>query len=186
VDEMFKLFLTSKSFALIACVTLLASAIGCNSGSIVSTDKVADTVVMDPSFILILSTSKGFDSPMLNSESASGLVSAELGGSVSNGWVTLDFPAGALDEDTEISISMPDPGKLIVELEPHGIQFNEPVGMTFNLIGTDAEDLSDEACLLWFNDEMGWWEKLDTEASDDNRCNTFLKHFSKYGSEIVG
>ena len=182
---MFKLNLTSKSFAFLACLTLLASAIGCNSGSVVSPDKVADTVVMDPSFILILSTPKCSDSPSLT-QSASNVVSAEFGGSISNGWVTLDFPAGALDEDTEISISMPDPGKLIVELEPHGIQFNEPVGMTLNLNGTSAAGLADDACMLWFNDDMGWWEKLKTEASDDNQSKTFLEHFSKYAGKIGG
>lgn len=183
---MFKLNPTSKSFALIACLTLLASAIGCNSGSVVSPDKVADTVVMDPSFILILSTPKDSDSPMLKSESASNIVSAEFGGSISNGWVTLDFPAGALNEDTEISISMPDPGKLIVELEPHGIQFNKPVGMTLNLNGTDAEGFSDDANLLWFNEDMGWWEILETDASQANQAKTFLRHFSRYAGTFNG
>jgi hypothetical protein len=186
VDEMFNKSLTSKSFALVACFTLLIFSIGCNSGSIVSPEKIGDTIVVDPSFIHITSTPKGSGSPLLKTESASNLVSAESGGRVSNGWVTLDFPAGALDEDTEIFISMPDPKLLIVELEPHGIQFNKPVGLIVNLSGTDAENLADDACMLWFDDEMGWWEKLDTDASEDNQCETLLKHFSKYGTQVGG
>jgi hypothetical protein len=185
VDEMFKFSLTSKSFALVACFTLLFSAFGCNSGSVMSPDSIGDSIVIDPSFIRILPTPKG-SCPVARTESASSLVSAESGGKVSNGWVTLDFPAGALEKDTEISISMPNPGVLVVDLEPHGIQFNKPVAMTFDLKGTDAEGLGYDACLLWFNDEMGWWEKLDTESVQDSQCKTELEHFSKYCGDVVG
>jgi hypothetical protein len=185
VDEMFNSSLASKSFALVACLTLLISAFGCNTGSIVSPDKIGDSIVTDPSFIRILPTPKG-SSPLLRTEGSSSLVSAESGGRVSNGWVILDFPAGALEKDTEISISMSDPNVLVVDLEPHGIQFKKPVTMTFNLNGTDAAGLADDACLLWFNDEMGWWEKLDTESPQDSQCQTLLEHFSKYADSIGG
>ncbi len=182
---MFNFSLTSKSFALVACSALLLSAFGCNSGSVMMPDSIGDSIVTDPSFIRILPTPKGSSSAM-KAQSASSLVSAETGGKVSNGWVTLDFPAGALEADTEISISMSDPNVLVVDLEPHGIQFKKPVAMTFDLNGTDAEDLADDACLLWFNNEMGWWEKLETDSPQDSYCQTYLEHFSKYMGSVDG
>jgi len=150
-----------------------------------SVDSIGDSIVTDPSFIRILPTPKG-TSPAMKAEGASSLVSAEYGGKVSNGWVTLDFPAGALNEDTEISITMSEPGVLVVDLEPHGIHFNKPVAMTFDLSGTDAEGLGQEARLLWYNDEMDWWEVLDTDSNQSSQCETYLQHFSKYMGNVDG
>ncbi|NIO29209.1 MAG: hypothetical protein GTO29_11725 [Candidatus Latescibacteria bacterium] len=182
---MFNFRLASKSFALLACTALLLSTIGCNTGSVTAPDPESELIVQDPSFIRILSTPKGASYPD-RAVVAAEMISYEYGGSVSNAWITLDFPAGALDKDTEISINMPEPDKLIVELGPHGIQFNRPVELRINLNGTNAEGMADNAYLLWFNDDMGWWEKLDTASEDPNSFKAHLTHFSKYSGSLGG
>ena len=90
-------------------------------------------VVESPNFIRILSTSKGDTEAFQAQASASAMISAEFGGTISNGTVTLEFPPNALDQDTEISIDMLGDGTLGVELSPHGTQFKKDVKVSINL-----------------------------------------------------
>lgn len=186
VDEMILKSLASKTFALLACLALLTSAFGCNSDSPMLPDLGSDQIVHDPSFIRILSTPKSTQY-VCTSEPTSSVISAEYGGIVSNGWITLEFPPGALNEDTEISIDMPDPNQLMVDLSPHGIQFNKPVTLTLKLEGTDAEGRAGVTGLIWLNEDMDWWEYMEDAGNDDgNHSKHYLYHFSKYASQVRG
>jgi hypothetical protein len=112
------------------------------------------------------------------------MITAENGGVISNGRVTLVFPPNALDEDTEITIEMDTDGTLGVELKPHGIQFSHPVIMTMDLVSTTAEGRGGTSAILWFNDMQEWWEVIDKVQSHNNEIKTKLNHFSKYKGDM--
>lgn len=174
-----------NAFAILACSALLFASFGCsNPGTVMAPDS-APVVVTSPDFIHILSTSKG-DPFAATARSVSNTVFAEFGGTVSNGRVTLEFPAGALDQDTEITIDMYRDGTLGVELGPHGIQFNKPVLMSMSLRGTSAEGLADQTSTLWWNEDLEQWERMDKAASGPNEESCYLEHFSKYKGNIGG
>jgi hypothetical protein len=141
---------------------------------------------MSPDFVRILPTSKGASSPSFTA-SASAIVSAQFGGTVSNGRVTLEFPAGALDQDTEISIEMLNDGTLGVELSPHGTLFNKPVTMSMDLRGTTAEGRSDMTAVYYWNDSTGEYEVQEKISSDDeNLDKSLLHHFSRFHDGMGG
>jgi hypothetical protein len=72
-----------------------------------------------------------------------------------------------------------------VEFGPHGITFNKPVIVTFDLSSTNANGLADHTRTLWYNEEHNWWEPIDKVASDDaNKSKAVLWHFSKYGQQL--
>jgi hypothetical protein len=178
---MFNFRVTSKTFALLALFTLLMSAFGCNTGKVIAPEPTPERIFTDPAAISILSTPKNVSQPSLAS-AVSTVVSADNGGVVANRFVSLEFPPGALNEDTEITIEMPDPSKMIFEFGPHGIQFNKPVVMTVDLTRTNAVGMADETITLWFNEEMGWWEPVEKiESGGPNEPRSALEHFSKYG-----
>jgi hypothetical protein len=177
--------LTPKAFALLACSTLLVAAIGCSPGSPTAPSSAPLNVVESPNFIRILSTSsKGVQDLSLSAAVASKMITAENGGVISNGRVTLVFPPNALDEDTEITIEMDTDGTLGVELKPHGIQFSRPVIMAMDLVGTTAAGRGGTSAVLWFNETQEWWEVIDKVQSHDNEIKTKLNHFSKYKGDM--
>ena len=178
--------ISSKAFALVACTFLLVAAIGCSPGTPTDPSSTPENVVVNPNFVRILSTSDKFvDGPNLVSGLTSKVISAHDGGVVTNGRVTLEFPPFALSEDTEITIEMLDDGTLGVELGPHGIQFNRAVTMTMDLRGTSAEGQASEARTLWWNEQQGWFEKIEKIGStDSNSLSSQLEHFSKYHGDM--
>jgi hypothetical protein len=120
------------------------------------------------------------------SEGTSSLVSASDGGVVSWGRFRLEIPAGALSEDTVIEISRPDPGFVMCELKPHGLQFNEPVTLQIDYSGTAAE--ADEASMpafgvYWFDEATNEWTMVGDDIDEGaDKMQAELAHFSKYGS----
>ncbi len=168
-----------NAFALLACSTLLLTSFGCSDPGTVTAPDSTPIVVASPNFIHILSSSKGAPA-IATSASAIAMVSAEFGGTVTNGRITLEFPAGALSEDTEITIDMLADGTLGVNLSPHGIQFNKPVTMSMDLRGTTAEGMSDQTSTLWWNEDWEQWEKMEKAASGSNVESSYLSHFSRY------
>lgn len=176
----------SQAIALLACSALLFAAFGCSNPGTVTAPDSTPVVVTSPNFVRILPTSKG-DPALATSSPASAVISAQYGGTVSNGRVTLEFPPGALNEDTEITIDMLGDGTLGVELGPHGTQFNTPVIMSTDLHGTTAEGMADQTWTLWWNDDLGQWERMEKDSSvDENTNSTLLHHFSKYNSGVWG
>jgi hypothetical protein len=178
---------TSKAFALLACSVLLVASIGCSPGTPTDPSSTPQNVVVSPNFVRILSTSDKSVEDLSRVEGVtSTVISAQDGGVLTNGRVTLEFPPYALAEDTEIAIEMLDGGVLGVELSPHGLQFNRPVTMTTDLRGTSAEGLTN-VNTLWFNEDLGLWETVD---EFDTGCTYLvgasLLHFSKYADNITG
>jgi len=176
---------TPKALALFACAIPLLASIGCSPEAPTAPSLEPLNVVASPNFIRILSTSKGAEDIQL-AAGVSKMISAEQGGVVSDGRVTLEFPPFALSEDTEITIESLDDGTLGVELGPHGIKFDRPVVMIMDLRDTTAEGKGKSAQTIWWNEDESWWEKMPKSESDDNEIKTELEHFSKYASELGG
>src|SRR5512136_1256489 len=100
----------------ITLLTVLA-ALGCGTNSPVAPSLPPSMPgVEDPAFATLLPASKGIDNAMMRSSVASAMISAKDGGVVSNGYYSVYFAPGALKEDTEISIEMPEFPKAIVRL----------------------------------------------------------------------
>ena len=79
--------------------------------------------------------------------SGSKVISAEDGGSVtsSDGKMTLTIPAGALDEDTEITITpVETDAGTVYEFQPDGLVFNEPATATYKMDAAEMDDVTDE------------------------------------------
>jgi hypothetical protein len=178
----------SRAFALLACSILLVASNGCTPGTPTDPSSAPQNVVVSPDFVRILSTSqRSVEGPRQASSPSLEMISAQNGGVVTNGHVTLEFPPFALGEDTEISIEMLDDEAVIFELGPHGLQFNRPVTMIVDLHGTSAEDLSDISTTLWYNEEKDWWERIDAvDMTDPNLVAGSLLHFSRYAATING
>lgn len=137
------------------------------------------SIVPDPQGKLSLATQQAKPD-----EGVSVLVNAKDGGVVSFGRFTLEIPPGALDANTRIGISVPDPSLVMCELEPHGLQFNRPVTLTIDYGGTEAERLEASSLTLgvyWYNEATGRWELVGRSMDTDrNLTEAELEHFSKY------
>ena len=169
----------SRAHKFLTAITFLSvlAAMGCGNYSPVSPSQ-ENTMpgVENPLFVQLL-TSDGSSRLMLGS-SASKLISAEEGGYISNGYYSLYFPPGALDEDTEITIEMPLFPSAVVRLGPHGIQFNKDVilSLSNDRVATDAQGLR----VLWYNEDTGLWENIGGYMEEGD-VKVGLKHFSEYG-----
>ncbi len=162
----------------ISSLSVLA-ALGCGTYSPVAPSNSSMPGVENPAFATLLPASKGSDAAM-RSDVASAMIWAKDGGTVSNGYYSVYFAPGALKEDTEISIEMPEFPKAIVRLSPHGIQFDAPVILSLDL--GKAAEMSDQWNVLWLNDVSGLWESIGGYM-EDGALKAELKHFSEYGQD---
>ncbi len=177
---------TLKSFALLACLALLLAAMGCEQGSVLAPVDDPGGVNAEPDFYGISSAPTDPD-PMAYEKTHGGMVSGEKGGVISNGRVSLEFPAGALDQDTYITMEMVDKSSLVVEFGPDGLVFNKPVTMTMRLDGTKAEGLAETILIKWYNPESGRWEDISNlPVENPNKKSALLEHFCKYGAGLGG
>lgn len=108
------------------------------------------------------------------------LVSAEKGGTVRLGRYELDFPAGALTEDTEISIRQSSATTMTLELGPHGIQFEKPVTLSFKTEGIAIDEASTVLGVQWFNEATTAWEPIAEASIGSVKVSAELQHFSEY------
>jgi hypothetical protein len=169
-----------RALMAISFLSVLA-ALGCGTYSPVAPSNTPTMPgVENPAFATLLPASKGSDAAM-KSDVASAMISAKDGGVVSNGYYSVYFAPGALQEDTEISIEMPEFPKAIVRLSPHGIQFDAPVILSLAL--DKAVELSDQWNVLWLNEGSGLWESIGGYV-EDGAVKAELKHFSEYGQEL--
>ena len=170
---------TLRSFALPACLALLLASVGCDEGSVLAPVDGLGGVGNEPSLFGISSTS---DNPvLLNAGKIDGAtVFAEVGGTVSNGRVSLEFPAGALDEDAYITMTM-DKSNLVVHFGPEGLVFNKPVTITWKLAGTARDGYAESTVIKYHNSDTGLLEDIQTIPSDHpNRIKALIEHFSQY------
>ena len=166
---------------ILTTVTILSvlAVMGCGTNSPVSPSQEIATSpgIDDPRFVQLLSASAGTDRPFVSSTTAQ-VISAADGGTVTNGYYTVHFPAGALTEDTEITMEMPYFPSAVVRLGPHGIQFEKDVTLSLatDMIADDAENFR----VLWYNEDAGYWESIDGYM-EDGCVIAELQHFSEYG-----
>lgn len=111
---------------------------------------------------------------------------ASEGGFVELQGFRVDIPAGALSQNTTITIDLPTDNvlgkRLIAEFGPHGTQFNTPVTLSFPLTG-----------VLWTGEpievarwENGAWTSLGgTVNLLSMRLIGTTPHFSTYGGKVV-
>ena len=173
---------TTKTFALLACLALLFAAVGCNEGSMVTPVDGPGGVGIESDFYGILSTPD--DPALLNAGKVYGsMVSATVGGTVCNSRVTLEFPAGALDKDTYVTMVMVDKDNLVAEFGPHGLVFNKPVTITWKLVGTIREGRAEDTVIKWRNPETNMLEDItNLPVNHQNRVRGLLEHFSEFES----
>lgn len=174
-----------KALRILLAISFLSvlAALGCGTYSPVAPSNTPTMPGVDnPAFATLLPASKGSDAAMRSAVS-SAMISAKDGGMVSNGYYSVYFAPGALKEDTEIMIEMPQFPKAIVRLSPHGIQFDAPVILSLDL--AKAAELSDQWNVLWLNDVTGLWESIGGYV-EDGALKAELKHFSEYADEGKG
>ncbi len=184
----------AKELGLCLIVGIIAFSLGCSADDIMgpgSTGMPGDVpedgpdrsqdinILADPDGMAVLSD-EGDD----EGRGTAVLVSADEGGIVSWGRFSLEFPPGALSEDTVISVDQPNPHLIMCELQPHGLQFNVPVTLRIDYGGSVAED--EEASMpalgvYWYNQGTGCWEGVgDNLDAEGDKMEAQLEHFSKY------
>lgn len=172
--------IASRTIVVMTFLTMLA-VVGCGDYSPISPEDTAP-VIENPQFVNILATPEGSSNrPMMGA--SSGMISAEEGGTISNGYYSLYFPPGALKEDTEISIEMPEFPKAMVRLGPHGIKFKKDVILSLPMDVIESDNPSID--VLWYNESMEYWESIGGYY-EDGAIKAELKHFSDYGSIAKG
>lgn len=108
-----------------------------------------------------------------------------------DGIVRLSFPAGALTQDTAISIQpitdTAPGGRRAYRLSPSGLTFAQPFQITFSFTDADLIGSSPGALGIGFQDEQGFWHALRDTVRDDaaKTVSASSTHFSDW-SYFVG
>lgn len=103
-----------------------------------------------------------------------------------DGRITLEFPAGALTEEKEISITPitdqnPMGGEKAYRLQPHGLAFLKPVKIRFNYDEDDYKHSIPEALKIAFQDAEGIWQAKGGILNKANKTYTInTTHFSDW------
>lgn len=123
---------------------------------------------------------------LTGTRSASKRIIASAGGFVELNGFRVDIPAGALPADTTVTIILPADNvlgkRLIAEFEPHGVQFNTPVTLTFPLAGVLWSGADIEVA-RW---ENGAWTSLGGSVNPlGTRLTGQTPHFSTYGGKYI-
>jgi hypothetical protein len=110
-------------------------------------------------------------------------ITAASGGSVELNGFRIDVPAGALPYDAVVSIQLPTDlersQRVLAEFGPHGIQFNQPVTITFPLVGVSVPTAGVEVA-RW---ENGGWTSLEgSVAPNGASVSSTTPHFSEYSA----
>ena len=111
---------------------------------------------------------------------------ASQGGFVELHGFRVDIPAGALSQNTTVTIDLPLDNvlgkRVIAEFGPHGTQFSTPATLSFPLSGVQLSNNPIEVG-RW---ENGGWTSLGGSV---NSAGTVLSsttpHFSTYGAKVV-
>ena len=110
----------AQKFLTVSTFLSVLAAMGCGYSPVSPSQDDTTPGVETPTFVQVLTTSAGSSGKDMmiqaSSTSVSMVISAETGGTVTNGIISLYIPPGALDEDTEITINMPRYPEAMVEL----------------------------------------------------------------------
>lgn len=121
------------------------------------------------------------------SETVTKRISAAEGGTISDasGTVTLTIPAGALAQDTDISLAKgaaeAGSASSVYEFGPTGTQFSKPAVLTVKLDGAVPEGKTAQLAVL----EGGAWKALEANAFADGTATGNVAHFSKFAIIFV-
>ena len=123
---------------------------------------------------------------LLGPQHAERYIRAAEGGSVTLNGYRVNIPAGALPSDTLVTIDLPSTGllshRLVAEFGPHGVQFNQPVTLSFPLTGVVLAGLPIEVA-RWEND--GWTSLGGRVNLLGLSLSAETEHFSLYGGKYV-
>jgi hypothetical protein len=185
----FRLSANSKFIGTAPLFILILAVLSCSGDQIATVQQPTSDdllpVIDNPQFTRFVfnqDVGKEFESPLMSAFSSDvGNSIGEAGGTLTNGFVTLVFPEGAVDDDTYITIRMLDEVQFIFELLPHGIQFDAPVTVILHLEQTTAAGNVAENTVVWYDEFGNVWKELPTTPVDATTVQTDLMHFSKYG-----
>ena len=182
----FRLSAHSKFIGTAPLFILMLAVLSCSSDQIATVQQPTSDdllpVIDNPQFtrFVITDTGKEFGTPSMSAfdVDVGSCINAD-GGTITNGFVTLEFPAGAVSDDTDITIRMLDEQLFVFELMPHGIQFGASVTMKIHLDQTNATVVGNS--IVWYDENGVVWKILPTTPVDATTVKTDLMHFSKYG-----
>ncbi|MFQ5906874.1 MAG: hypothetical protein ACE5JA_09940 [bacterium] len=119
---------------------------------------------------------------ILGSDHVVKLVRADEGGKVSLNRHTVIIPPGALKNDTEISISEPDPGYVLADFGPEELRFSRPVELAICYRELDLGDVSEDALTIyWYNSRNKRWVDLNGNVDKSGQIvRAWTDHFSRY------
>lgn len=113
-------------------------------------------------------------------------IHAATGGFVELNGFRVDIPAGALPNDTTVTIDLPGDlllaKRVVAEFGPHGVQFNQPVTLTFPLTGVLLLGGPIEVA-RWEDDH--WVGLGGTTSGDGTHLYGTTPHFSYYGGKYI-
>ena len=110
---------------------------------------------------------------------------ASQGGFVELNGFRVDIPAGALPQDTTVTIDLPADAllakRVLAEFGPHGVQFNQPVTLSFPLTGVS---LGGPVQVAWW--DGGQWVGMGGSVNAlGTRLTGTTPHFSYYGGKYI-
>ncbi|MBR6002647.1 MAG: hypothetical protein IK045_07270 [Bacteroidales bacterium] len=132
---------------------------------------------------------------------ASSTVTPE-GGTVNLGAVTLQVPAGAVEEDVKVGSTyypadlkmeqfvseaggvIAPPGEPLarIDFSPEGLEFNEPVTVEFPAPAIPADQLA----VFYYDDSQGSWQIQDGVSVSGSKASFKISHFSSYVAAGIG
>ena len=178
---------TSKFIGTAAVFLLIIGFVGCSSDNITSQQTPTRDdllqVVENPIFIQYAKSGENDLKPQLSMGDPTTVNIGPEGGTIQNGPVTLIFPEGAVD-NLDCSITLTDQYLLLIEMGPHGSQFNAPVILRLDLRVTSEENNAANCSILWFDDKGELWMLMPTAIPDANTIEAELWHFSKFGGAL--
>jgi hypothetical protein len=113
-----------------------------------------------------------------------GVITPEAGGVVSAGGVTLTVPPGAVSERVVVKMTVPNGSFLYVKFQPHGLVFNKPATLAFDLSGVQDREL-DELLGAYLGDEKFTGKNLNVLETypvtvEGGSAAFQINHFSGY------
>jgi hypothetical protein len=121
-------------------------------------------------------------------QSVSTEITAAEGGEVVLGDAALSIPAGALSEDTTVTIETSAPSGdlpnrsslkgLVYDFGPDGTEFSEPATLILPAAGTPGAD--EQAVIAWLDETNDAWQDLATTVNDDGSLSAEVTHFTRF------
>lgn len=129
------------------------------------------------------------ESPNLGEKGSVKATAAEGGElSLPESGVTLSIPAGALEEDTEITAEiigkkdLPEAANLagnVVEFGPDGLNFLMPVALEIDLAGAKIPEGADVS-IAWLDEDKNEWVDLSGSKMANGKVTAETTHFTKF------